>query len=354
MAAANAATARAVERLGMSMISPEQGVGAIQALLLRRAAMQPALTAAVPFRWGRFIRRLGTSPVPPMFQEFTAEAAVDAAQEMEAAGSLEDMYAASGASKLEESTVMDRRPAGSTRRRAGRKPGATAAAPTAAAAAHKEYMLGQVQEAVVAVLGSTVGLEDPLMAAGLDSLGSGESEGSNHSLAGNQAQIDRQAQLYVDVATAVELRNSLERRTGLELSSTLVFDYPTIAALAAFLASRAAPANEQPEVFDSSSLAWESGDEDEDGVPGGLALMGAAPLRLVAVSEAVARIAGDALSSPLPSDQSQPIPLERWDVEAQAELCGGIPVQVRSGSAPAGTLQPHIANELPLPKLLEK
>ena len=34
MAAANAATAKAVERLGMGMIAPDQGVGAIQALLL--------------------------------------------------------------------------------------------------------------------------------------------------------------------------------------------------------------------------------------------------------------------------------------------------------------------------------
>ena len=52
----------------------------------------------------------------------------------------------------------------------------------------------------------------PLMEAGLDSLG------------------------------AVELRNSLATRCDLDLPATLTFDYPTVAALAAYIDNNLAPA----------------------------------------------------------------------------------------------------------------
>ena len=70
----------------------------------------------------------------------------------------------------------------------------------------------EVAAVVLEVLGAPVAEEQPFMAAGLDSLG------------------------------AVELRNSLEARLGVQLPGTLVFDYPTPAALAAYLASRLQPA----------------------------------------------------------------------------------------------------------------
>ncbi|KAL4451846.1 hypothetical protein ABPG75_007508, partial [Micractinium tetrahymenae] len=320
MAAGNAATARAVEHLGMAMIASDQGLGAVQSLLLLRGAA--AVTAAVPFRWARFIQRLEPA-VPPMFEAFKGEAAAELAAEADAAKAARSAPAAGAAAwDSEEEVEVDgtqhkrasravsrqrapgsRRPRAAPSRRRTQAAGAAAAVAAAApdAAARKEQWVGLVQEAVASVLGAAVGLEDPLMAAGLDSLGS------------------------------VELRNALEKRAGLELPSTLVFDYPTVAALAAFLSSKVAAA-QQPaaagDAADAGSFAWDS--EEEGSLAGSLSLSASdadVPLRMVGVSEVVARTAGDAILRPQPSDQSRPIPVERWDVEAQAELLGGIAVQ---------------------------
>ena len=69
-------------------------------------------------------------------------------------------------------------------------------------------IMGNVQVIAVAqsVMGGSVERDQPLMEAGLDSLG------------------------------AVELRNALGNQFGAELPATLTFDYPTPAAIAGFLA----------------------------------------------------------------------------------------------------------------------
>lgn len=181
MAAGNAATAKAVERLGMAMIAPDQGVGAIQALLLRSTvSAPPPVTAAVPFRWGRFIGRLGPGPLPHMFEAFAGEAAAEAVQEAAASEAAPAAYSSEAESedgagarrqRASAAAVSRRRRQGAARTKAVAA-GAAAAAP--GSTARKELWVTHVQEAVASVLGAPVGLEDPLMASGLDSLGSGE------------------------------------------------------------------------------------------------------------------------------------------------------------------------------------
>jgi acyl carrier protein len=129
----------------------------------------------------------------------------------------------------------------------------------------------QVAQAVQEVLGSAVGAEQPLMSAGLNSLGS------------------------------VELRNSLEARLGLQLPATLVFDYPSISALAIYLAGRA----DLPAPGSAAEDATEASEDEEEGdnislagsdlsLPAavGPAARPAAGAQLVAVAAAAFRLPG--------------------------------------------------------------
>ena len=68
-----------------------------------------------------------------------------------------------------------------------------------------------VVQVAASVLGTEPGLEQPLMEAGLDSLG------------------------------AVELRNGLATRFAMELPATVTFDYPTTAALGIYIAGALRP-----------------------------------------------------------------------------------------------------------------
>lgn len=71
--------------------------------------------------------------------------------------------------------------------------------------------LQELQSLVAGLLGQDIGLDEPLMEAGLDSIG------------------------------AVELRNSVASKYGINLPATNTFDQPTIRALAAYLAALLAP-----------------------------------------------------------------------------------------------------------------
>ena len=160
---------RPVEPHGHAHDCPRAGSGSDEALMLSRGmAALPAVTAAVPFCWGRFIQRLAAGTTASMFAAFEGEAAAEIANEQSAAPGL--LARRASIVPAMEATNLRTAVPGRRRVRAAKR---AALGTVAGADPGKEFMVAQVQEAVASVLGSAVGLDDPLMAAGLDSLGSG-------------------------------------------------------------------------------------------------------------------------------------------------------------------------------------
>ena len=144
MAANEAGTIQRMERLGVGAVEPSQGLRAVEGILRGFAAMVPGgiiqpVVAASPFVWETFLKRM--KPVPALFDGVNPLAIADtAAADSAVAGT-------SGAA------------AGGVSHRGG---GGTARGPIARAL---------VDEAVLNIIGSEVDDQEPLVDAGLDSLG---------------------------------------------------------------------------------------------------------------------------------------------------------------------------------------
>ena len=166
-----------LKRLGQGALQPSAGLAAMHAVLhsMASAHPSPAVVAVNPFHWPTFTSTM--APIPHFFAQLAGTTAAAVAP----IGGETASVAASVAAGV-----------------------ATAGAP----ALSLELVSGQVQAALQGIIGDSVGLEEPLMSAGLDSLGS------------------------------VEFANVLSRRFGMQMPGTLVFDYPTVNAVAAFLHSK--------------------------------------------------------------------------------------------------------------------
>ena len=151
-----------------------------------------------------------------------------------------------------------------------------------------ESLLALITEAVEAAVGGPVGADQPLMAAGLDSLG------------------------------ATELQQGLADTLGLELPSTLVFDYPTISALAAYIGGKLGGA-QSGAVSLHESLGTAS-QHEAGSASGAVAIVGAAGQNVLLQRPGVV---GDAISR---------VPHSRWDVDwAGITADGTMAAQVRGG-----------------------
>ena len=380
MAAQDRSTALRVQRMGMAMIAPAEGLAALNQLVSADPA--PAVAAGVPFLWDRLAQqqRAGSSAAPQsLFSAYVSStavgssgaAAVASAPANSQAAILADVLAvlcsilgvetspdaplmaagldSLGAVELRNSletklgvrlpsTLIFDYPTASAIAGYIAAPlvppsmvssmaAAAAATAATAAAAYAEHVAADVWAVVAEILGTSLEASQPLMAAGLDSLG------------------------------AVELRNSLESRFGITLPGTLVFDYPTVAALAGYIASRLQPAAATAEAagpLDLFSLG-----------AGAMAAAGASagprPLAVAALatrSPKASHAMVDALRPALalavhghktakkclscllqgalradlaPVDATSVVPLERWDLGEQEAVVGGAPIRHAAG-----------------------
>ena len=165
------------------MLSPQEGLFALQSIAGRVSgggcldsmtwSSSCAQVAVQRFMWGRFLSRMVN--VPALFSNMQEEATGHDAL-------LDTATKADPSDGVVSGVVLD-----------------------------TEVLHKKVKEAVHAVVGHDVSPDDPLMAAGLDSLG------------------------------AMELRSSLEQSLGVDLPGMLIFDYPSVHAILDYAESLLAP-----------------------------------------------------------------------------------------------------------------
>ena len=187
MAHGNAAVLARVERSGMGVVVPTRGLAALQSVLAGSASAQLVQAIASPFRFERLLHGLDAAPyifgdVAPPLEGSTSQAAPTVA---EPAVSLAEV-AAGVRSRVHILLGPEVR---------GRALHLSLAAVSVSVAHQALRRLSTLQ----------VTDSQPLMEAGLDSL------------------------------AAVELRNDLASSFGLDLPATLMFDYPTVTALAGYI-----------------------------------------------------------------------------------------------------------------------
>ena len=157
-----------MKRLGFGAIKPDRGVEALGYLILGQAQNNLQISSIIGsvFFWDRINRseRMFKELIPSQDKEGQAEIRRGMA-------AYQIFQSKHGASKLKAADAIAE----------------------------------QISLSVQHIVGSSVGLHDPLVAAGLDSLG------------------------------AVELRNDLSKRLGYSLPGTLVFDYPSIDAISNYV-----------------------------------------------------------------------------------------------------------------------
>ena len=277
MAARDSGTVRRLARMGLGALEPEVGLAALEGVLATQcktdlAASQVAISM---MNWEAFVLTAGPAHI--------------------AAPS--EILSADGDLSRESSSVREEEMEG----RGSSVPPAGVVEP--AGPEDLERLILSCVRSVVDGLGEgDEALTQPLHAVGLDSLGT------------------------------VELRHVLQRELGVEVAPTLLFDYPTIRDMAAFLHPTLTPTAEPSlrAAFTAERLVPASGGPSGAArVPVGdvsRALVGVASISCRLPPKA--QLSGGQLSS---SDHSSVLPLNRWDVEYVEESHKGVTTAVRHG-----------------------
>ena len=137
-------------------------------------------------------------------------------------------------------------------------------------------------------------------------------------------------------AGAVELRNTLNSTFGVELPPTVTLDYPSIAALAGYLASTSAAALAAGSASASAEAdddAWS--DSYSESLSSSVALAEAPCLPLVSIAAVSSLLPGSSGVALIPDDAPSVVPLERWDVDGFAQVSPNA-LEARFGSFVSG------------------
>lgn len=214
-----AATLRRLERLGVGALSPEQGLSALGALLdasSAASATKPTTSVSL-FDWPRFF----DAHQPPAHLRH-GECATGRKRLL---------------SEFEPSTIITTACSPPTEtQRAHLAPHTSTSSQASSSFTAMDVASAEraVASAVATILGQDVARDEPLMAAGLDSLG------------------------------VAELRGALATIAGVDIPATALFDYPSVAALAAFIASP--PPLEPPTSSSPCTAASSNGGVSANGV----------------------------------------------------------------------------------------
>lgn len=250
-------------RIGQGFLTVPLGLAALQAVLhsMSTCSPSPSVVAVNPFNWQTYTAAMGLDPIPAFFCA-TANTLKPAASDV--------------SHQLGTHNSTD-------------KPKSATAA--AAKVLSEAAIAGQVQTALQGILGDSISPDDPLMSAGLDSLGS------------------------------VELANVLARSFSLQLPGTLIFDYPTVSAIAAYLHSRLkplAPATQDARATEPvlsaepiSALHRPLQQGMGDTAPHAVAILSAVHQPMTASSHV-----GSTCSITWGADYIMPVPSARWDTDA--------------------------------------
>ena len=192
MAAAQRGTSARLATLGLGLINPSLGLQVLQQSLVSASMMgvgvQGSTLTVVVAEWARLASHSSRSS--QLLSELTAES-----PSAQGAGQPSVVNACCNQSEV-SAFSMEARPT---------------VVSEIAEANRRDEISNNVTFVISSIMGQEVSPEQPLMAAGLESL------------------------------SAVEVRNSLQQRLSVDLPATVIFDYPTPKALAGYIAQLVAP-----------------------------------------------------------------------------------------------------------------